>query len=167
MPAPSPEPGKDVVDKNVKNVAVPGVSLEDFHPWHLVVFSNVQFLDAVFTESQIPGQVGKTPAFAPNFLWKGGLTFGKEHRFNTMLSAVYSSEQFWSDADIAIATTPAKLPAYAVVNLSGEWYFTKHARLIAGISNLADEQYYSRVFFNGSIEPSPGRSGYAGVSLEF
>jgi hypothetical protein len=40
-------------------------------------------------------------------------------------------------------------------------------RLIAGISNLADEQYYSRVFFDGSIEPAPGRSGYAGVSVEF
>jgi hypothetical protein len=26
---------------------------------------------------------------------------------------------------------------------------------------------YSRVFFNGSIEPAPARSGYAGVSLEF
>ncbi len=167
VPAPQPEPGKGVVDKNVKNVAVPGYSMEEFHPWHLIVFSNVQFLDAEFTDSQIPGQVGKTPAFAPDFLWKGGITFGKEHCFNTMLSAVYSSEQFWSDANTAIATTPAKLAAYAVVNLSGEWYFTKHARLIAGISNLADEKYYSRVFFNGSIEPAPRRSGYAGVSVEF
>jgi len=131
----------------------------------------VQFLDAEFTESDIPDQVGKTPAFAPDFLWKGGITFGKERCFNVTFSAVYVSEQFWSDANLDTATptgiTPAKLPAYKVLNLSGEWYFTKHARLIAGISNLADEKYYSRVFFNGSIEPAPGRSGYAGVSVEF
>jgi len=44
---------------------------------------------------------------------------------------------------------------------------TKNVKLIAGISNLGDEKYYSRVFFNGSIEPAPGRAGYAGLSLEF
>lgn len=170
-PVAQPEPGKNVVDKNVKNVAVPGVLPTDFHPLRLIVFSNVQFLDAEFTDSDIPGQVGKTPAFAPDFLWKGGITFGKERCFNVTFSAVYVSEQFWSDANLDIQTptgiTPAKLPAYKVLSLSGEWYFTKHARLIAGISNLADEKYYSRVFFNGSIEPAPSRSGYAGVSVEF
>jgi Fe(3+) dicitrate transport protein len=83
------------------------------------------------------------------------------------LTGVYASEQFWSDANQASATTPAKIPSYVVFNLAADWYLTKHLRLIAGISNLADEKYYSRVFFNGNIEPSPGRSGYAGLSLEF
>ncbi len=168
---PLPEPGKDVVDKNVKNVAVPGVSAEEFRPWRLIFFSNVQFLDAEFTDSMIPDQVGKTPAFAPDLLWKGGITFGKERCFNVTLSAVYVTEQFWSDANTPAITptgvTPAKLDDYKVLNLSGEWYFTKHARLIAGISNLTDEKYYSRVFFNGSIEPAPRISGYGGVSVEF
>jgi Fe(3+) dicitrate transport protein len=86
---------------------------------------------------------------------------------------VYVSEQFWSDANMEAAPfpgvrpTPAKLASYKVFNLSGEWYITQHLRLIAGISNLADEKYYSRVFFNGTIEPAPRRSGYAGVSIEF
>jgi len=39
--------------------------------------------------------------------------------------------------------------------------------VFGGISNLTDEKYYSRVFFNGSIEPAPQLSGYAGVSLKF
>jgi Fe(3+) dicitrate transport protein len=133
----------------------------------------VQLLDATFTESDIPDQVGKTPAFAPDFLWKGGISFCKEQCFNIMLSAVYVSPQFWSDANVAAAPfpgappTPAKLPAYSVVDLSGEYYITKNLRVFGGISNLTNEKYYSRVFFNGSIEPAPQISGYGGVSLRF
>jgi len=53
------------------------------HPLQLIVFSNVQFLDAEFTESSllVPGTnrtlVGNTPAYAPDFIWKGGITFQK------------------------------------------------------------------------------------------
>jgi Fe(3+) dicitrate transport protein len=170
VPQPALVDEKNVVDKNP--VPVPGTT-EKFRPLQLVVFSNVQFLDATFTESDIPDQVGKTPAFAPDFLWKGGISFRREQCFNIMLSAVYVSEQFWSDANVAAApfpgapSTPAKLPAYAVVDLSGEYYITKNVRIFGGITNLTDEKYYSRVFFNGSIEPAPSLSGYAGVSLTF
>jgi Fe(3+) dicitrate transport protein len=138
-----------------------------FADWHLTLFSNLQLLDAEFTDSSIPGQVGKTPAFAPDLLWKGGLILSRDNCFNIMLSAVHVTEQFWSDAKAALATIPAKIPAYSTLNLSGNVYITKRVKLIAGISNLTDEKYYSRVFFNGSIEPAPRRSGYAGVSVEF
>jgi Fe(3+) dicitrate transport protein len=164
--APQPAEPSSKDGKDYKNVSqLPTIS--PFADWHLIVFSNVQFLDAEFTDSQIPGQVGKTPAFAPDVLWKGGITLSRDKCFNITLSAVYVSEQFWADSDMGAATIPAKIPAYKVFNLAGDWSITKHLKLIAGISNLADEKYYSRVFFNGSIEPAPRRSGYAGVSLEF
>jgi Fe(3+) dicitrate transport protein len=180
---PSPEPqtesGKAVVDLS-KNARVAGVARGDFHPMQLIAFSNVQFLDAQFTESDITISptstktlVGNEPAFAPTILWKGGLSFRKEKCFNVTLSAIYASEQFWADNNqpaldrSGAVVTPAKIPSYKVFNLSGEYYLTKNVRLFAGISNLADEKYYSRVFFNGSIEPAPRRSGYAGVSVEF
>jgi Fe(3+) dicitrate transport protein len=152
-----------------KDAPVPIVS----RPLQLVVFSNLQLLDAEFTDSEtlVPGTnrtlVGNEPAFAPDVLWKGGISFRKEKCFNVTLSGVYVSSQFWQDADIGAATIPAKIPSYKVFNFSGEYYITKHVRLIAGVSNLGDEKYYSRVFFNGSIEPAPRRTGYAGVSLEF
>lgn len=160
-----PEPGKAVID--TKTAPVPGVPKEGFHPLQLIASSNVQVLDAEFTASDIPDQVGKTPAFAPDFLLKGGLTFRKQDCFNITFTSVYVSQQFWSDMDISLPTVPAKIPAYKVFNLSGEYYITKYLRLIAGISNLTDEKYYSRVFFNGTIEPAPGRSGWAGLSLTF
>ncbi len=144
-----------------------------FEGMHLVLFSNLQLLDAEFTESST-GLEGNTPAFAPTVLWKGGVTFRKEKCFDVSLTGVYASDQYWADSNqpavdgmTGVVTTPAKIPSYKIFNLSGDWYITPHLRLIAGISNLADEKYYSRVFFNGSIEPAPRRSGYAGLSLEF
>ena len=92
--------------------------------------------------------------------------------FNLTVSGIYVSDQFWSDSNNPFVTggvvlVPAMIPSYTVFNFSAEWYVTKNVRLIAGISNLADEKYYSRVFLTGTIEPAPGRSAYGGLSVEF
>jgi catecholate siderophore receptor len=148
-------------------------------PLQLIVFSNLQLLDAEFTDSQlvIPQTgltaEGNTPNYAPDVLWKGGITFRKEKCFNITFSGVYASEQFWSDTNQpnrnaqGVVLVPALIPSYKVFNLSGEVYLTRNVRLFAGISNITDEKYYSRVFLNGLIDPAPGRSGYAGLSVEF
>jgi Fe(3+) dicitrate transport protein len=166
-----PEPYKTVVDS--KAAPVPGVLPTDYRPYKLIAFSNVQFLDAEFTESALlqPGEdrtiVGNTPAFAPDIVLKGGISFQREHCFNIALTAVYVSQQFWQDTDIGSPAIPkGKIPAYSVFNLSGELYLNRYLRLIGGISNLTDAKYYNRVFANG-IEPAPRFSGYAGLSLSF
>jgi outer membrane receptor protein involved in Fe transport len=100
-------------------------------------------------------------------LWKGGLTIRKDKCFDISLTAVYASDQYWRDSDLASSTTPAKIAAYKVLDLSGDWYITKRCRLIAAISNLTNEKYYSRVFLNGLIQPAPQRAGYAGLSFDF
>lgn len=162
--------------KSNKDVAV---APPPSHPLQLIVFSNVQFLDAEFTESAllVPGTtrtlVGNTPAYAPDFIWKGGITFQKEKCFRITVSGVHVSNQFWADNNLgnpavgAPQLVPAVIPSYTVFNLSSEWYLTKNVRLIAGVSNLGDEKYYSRVFLNGLIDPAPQRTGYAGLSVEF
>jgi Fe(3+) dicitrate transport protein len=167
-----PEPGKEVVDAS-KSPPVPGVSMADYHPLKLIAFSNVQYLNAEYTESSllIPGTnrtlVGNNPAFAPEFLMKGGLQLRKDNCFDITFSAVFVSQQFWQDTDIGNAQIPkGHIPPYKVFNLTGDWYLTRHLRLIAGITNLTNEKYYDRVFANG-IEPAPLRSGYAGLSLSF
>jgi Fe(3+) dicitrate transport protein len=146
-------------------------------PLQLIVFSNVQVLDAEFTDSTqlIPGGrgatfVGNAPAYAPDVVFKGGITFKRDKCFNITFSAVYVSEQFWQDSNLGSATIPLpEIPAYEVYNLSGEVYLTKNVRLFGGISNLADKTYYSRVFpfGGGSIDPAAGRSGYLGLSVSF
>jgi Fe(3+) dicitrate transport protein len=172
LPQLEPEAGKGVVDSS-KGPPVPGVLPSDYRPFKLIAFSNVQFLDAEFTESQllIPDTdrtiVGNTPAFAPDLVLKGGISFQRERCFNIALTAVYVSQQFWQDTNIGSPAIPkAKIPAYSVFNLSADYYLTRNLRLIGGISNLTDAKYYNRVFANG-IEPAPRLSGYAGLSLAF
>ena len=76
------------------------------HPLQFIVFSNIQLLDAEFTESTqiVPNSGGRTfvgnePAYAPDFIWKGGITFQKEKCFRVTLSGVYVSDQFWADSN--------------------------------------------------------------------
>jgi Fe(3+) dicitrate transport protein len=161
--------------KDSKSTPVPPIVT---HPLQLILFTNISLLDAEFTESTqlIPGTaqtfVGNDPAYAPDVIWKGGITFRKEKCFNFTLSGIYVADQFWADSNQPLlqGTTvlvPAVIPSYTVFNLSAEWYLTKNIRLIGGISNLADEKYYSRAFLTGLIDPAPGRSAYAGLSVEF
>ena len=152
---------------------MPGVLPTDYHPYKLIAFSNVQFLDAKFIESALlaPGTdrtlVGNTPAFAPELVLKGGISFQREHCFDIAFTAVYVSQQFWQDTNIGSPAIPkSKIPPYSVFNLSGDLYITRNLRLIGGISNLTDTKYDNRVFANG-IEPAPRLSGYAGLSLSF
>jgi Fe(3+) dicitrate transport protein len=151
---------------------------EPARPFQLIVFSNIQLLDAEFTEStQIVAATGQTfvgnePAYAPELIWKGGITFQKEKCFRVTFSGVHVSDQFWQDSNqpllaAGVISVPAVIPSYTVWNLSSEWYLTRNVRLIAGVSNLSDEKYYSRAFLTGLIEPAPRRTGYAGVSVEF
>ena len=163
--------GKDKDFKSVKEAHETEPSC--FFGYHLILFSNIQLLDAVFTEgAAIDPTTGKThegntPAFAPTVLYKGGITLSKEKTFDVSLFAVYVSDQYGLDSNqpvkvAGVQVVPAKIPSYYVLNLAGDWHITKHLKLIAGISNLTNKKYYSRVFLNGFIEPAPQRSGYAG-----
>ena len=135
---------------------------------HLTLFGNLQLLDATFTSSSIPGQVGKTPAFAPGTLAKFGLTWRKDRHYAISLTGVAVSSQYFQDSDRPSenGAVSAKVPAYETLDISADYYLTPTLRLTGGISNLLDKAYYSRVWQNG-IEPAPGRSFYAGLAIGF
>ena len=138
---------------------------------HLVVSSNLQLLDAEFTDSQIPNQIGKTPAFAPDVIYKGAITFRKDNSFSFRVSATAVSSQFFQDSNLpamagGVEVVPAKVPGYYTIDFSAEYYVTKNCRILGGVSNLTDNKYYDRVF-SSRIEPAPGITGYGGVSIGF
>ncbi|MCW8807722.1 MAG: TonB-dependent receptor, partial [Rhodanobacter sp.] len=135
---------------------------------HLEAFISASLLDARFTSSAIPGQVGRIPAYAPHHLLKAGVTWRVEQRIKLSLTAVSSAAQFWQDSNQPHGSgdsyLPARIPAYTVLDLAGDWQLNRNVTLLAGISNLADRQYYDRVWRTG-LEPALGRSWYAGVRL--
>ena len=108
---------------------------------HLTVSGNLQLLNAEFTASDIPDQVGKEPAFAPHTVGKAALTFSKDHFYIFRLSATAVSSQFFQDSNLpAVAPdgtvlVPAKIPAYWTLDFSAEYYITKNCRVMAGVSN--------------------------------
>ncbi|MEO6967561.1 MAG: TonB-dependent receptor [Rhodanobacteraceae bacterium] len=137
---------------------------------HLEAFASVQLLNARFTGSIIPNQIGKTPAFAPRYLFKGGITWRADKRYKIALTATSVASQYWQDSDApriaGDASLPAKIPAYTVFDLAGDWQIAPKLRLLGGISNLGDRRYYDRVFTTG-LEPAPGRTIYGGASVNF
>jgi Fe(3+) dicitrate transport protein len=136
---------------------------------HLDGFFNISLLNARFTRSVIPGQVGKVPAYAPRYLAKAGITWRADDRYKVSLTAVSSAAQYWQDSNRPFGAgatyIPAKIPAYTVVDFASDWQVTPWLKLLAGVSNLADRRYYSRVWQTG-LEPAFGRTWYAGFQLK-
>lgn len=135
---------------------------------HLDVFANLSLLNATFTASIIPGQTGKTPAYSPHYVVKAGLTWRRDALYKVSLVVDSVAAQFFQDSDTPVAGTPGEIPSYTVLDLAADYTIAEHLRLLAGISNLLDRNYYSRVFlFGGSLEPAERRAFYAGAAYDF
>ena len=135
---------------------------------HLDIFGNLSLLDAHFTASDIPGQVGKRPAYAPHYVLKGGLNLHEDKLYKVSVTANWVGSQYFQDSNASVAGTPAKIPTCVVVDLAGEYTMMGHLRLIGGISNLTDRRYYSRVFlFGGSLEPANSLAAHLGAAFDF
>ncbi|HEX5209438.1 MAG TPA: TonB-dependent receptor [Steroidobacteraceae bacterium] len=140
---------------------------------HLTLFLNASYLNATFTSSIIANQPGKTPAYSPNYVVKGGLTFSEAPGLKLSLIVDAVGSQFFQDNNQPVGATPttlatpARIPAYTIADFSGEYKFGGHWRVLGGISNLTDKRYYSRVFISrGMLEPALSRQFYAGIAYD-
>ena len=134
---------------------------------HLSLFANASYLNAVYTNSITAGQQGKTPPYAPHYVLKGGLTWSQAPGLKLSLIVDAVGAQYFQASDAGIGVMPAQIPAYTVVDFSGEYQFAGHWRVLGGISNLTNEEYYSRVFISGGkIEPALSRQFYLGIAYD-
>lgn len=137
---------------------------------HLLLFANLALLDAEFTRSLNGAQVGNEPAFAPSYIARAGVTWRRDNAYMVSLSGVSVDSQFWQDSNLPRGTgsafVPAQIPSHTVFDLSGEYRFNPHWRVLGGISNLGDRQYYARAFQTG-LEPANRRTWYGGISYLF
>jgi Fe(3+) dicitrate transport protein len=174
-----PANGTDcTIDVNTGNTRSRGVELEgsyDALRWwtdspsdqHFDVFANASYLNARFTSSRVPNQAGKTPAYAPDYVLKAGVTLRQDRRYKLSLVVDSVGSQFFQDSNLAIGSTPARIPNYTLLDLSGEYIVGGHLRLLGGIANLTDHHYYSRVFISrGLLEPGRDRTFFAGAAYD-
>ena len=177
-------PGESI-DVNTGNTRSRGAELEGSYDvlrlWansaqdrHLTVFANASLLNARFTSSALLNQTGKIPAYAPAYVLKAGATLRRDGHYKVSLVVDSVASQFFQDSNLpvvnnqGIVTTPERIPTYTVADFSGEYTVMGGLRVLAGVANLTNRRYYSRVFISrGQLEPGRDRTFYAGVGYDF
>ena len=104
---------------------------------------------------------GKTPAFAPKYMIRTGLIYGFQKAKVSFLGTLMANHNAADDA-----APDREIPSYITWDLTTEIPVTKRVSVMAGVNNVFDKQYYSRITSAG-IDPSYGRNVYAGFSLQF
>jgi Fe(3+) dicitrate transport protein len=135
----------------------------------LLLYLNGSLLDARITHSASPALVGNRPQYAPERILRAGLLWRGEGGHRLALTGTYVSEQFWQDSNLGSGTSilPATIPATTVWDLAAEWPLAgKGAVLLAGVKNLGDRVYSTRIRSDG-IEVATPRQAYAGIRLMF
>jgi Fe(3+) dicitrate transport protein len=104
---------------------------------------------------------GGTPQFAPDYMVRTGLIYGFKGVKVSFLGT------FVADHKAQDSTNPQfDIPAYMTWDLTAEVPVNKHFTVMAGINNVFNEDYYSRITSNG-IDPAYGRNFYLGGSFQF
>jgi Fe(3+) dicitrate transport protein len=123
----------------------------------LNIFGNVMILDARFTKG--PNK-GKTPQYAPDFIFKAGLEYDYKSRAKIQLAGTFVDDHFANDTN----TTQFLVPSYKVWDLTADVKVCKNISLFAAINNVFNEHYFARVAADG-IDPADGRNYYGGVKI--
>ncbi len=127
----------------------------------LNLYVNGLLLDAEFKAG---AALGRTPQYAPEHVLRTGLVYARGSALKLALTGTFTADSFADDAN----TAQRSLPAHAVWDLTAEWRIPGRlpVRLIGGLNNLLDEDYYNRIR-NDGIDPAPRRNFYLGAALEF
>ena len=104
---------------------------------------------------------GGTPMYAPPYMLRTGAVYGFRKAKVSMLGTMMARHNAQDDGDARF-----EIPSYMTWDLTAEIPLHKRVSVMAGINNLFDRQYYSRVTALG-IDPGYGRNVYAGFSLQF
>ena len=124
----------------------------------LNVYANATLLNAELHGGPNSGSV---PQYAPDYIVRTGLIYGFKGVKVSFLGT------FLADQKAQDSNRPEfNIPSYMTWDLTAEVPVTKHFSLMAGLNNVFNEDYYSRVTTNG-IDPAYGRNFYLGGSFQF
>jgi len=129
------------------------------------LYGNAMLLDAEIKSSAIPALVGNRPQYAPDYLLRAGAIYRWRDRVKLAFTGTFVDDHFADDANSANFF----IPGYTTWDLTLEWkVYQKRVEVsvVAGINNLFDEDYYSRIRSDG-IDPAYRRNYYLGASFAF
>jgi Fe(3+) dicitrate transport protein len=122
-------------------------------------YANLAYLEARFTRGSLED---KTPQYAPKTITRVGIIHSREDKYKVALMGVMVDRHFGDDGN----TDNFKISSYTVLDLTGDYNLNKSWIVSAGINNLLDKEYYSRVRADG-INWALGRNYYAGATYKF
>ena len=125
----------------------------------LSLYGNASLLNAEFTGGTLDG---KTPQYAPDYLIRSGLQYEPFEQTRIKLSSTIISSHFADDGN----TANRFIASYKVWDLIGDVRLNDYFSINAGINNLFDAKYFSRIRSNG-IDPALPRNLYAGFTLYY
>lgn len=124
----------------------------------LNLYGNVSLLEA---ELYGGPNNGATPQYAPDFILRTGLVHQRKGVKVSFLGTFVDDHNARDDGNPNFG-----IPGYMTWDLTAEVSVTEHLTLMAGVNNIFDESYYSRVR-NDGIDPGYGRNFYVGGSVQF
>ena len=128
----------------------------------LNLYGNVMILDAEFIEGR-PEVIGKTPVFAPDYLFKAGAIYRWKDVVKVAFIGTMVDDHYFDAAN----SYQRFIPAYEVWDLTAEMNFCKgRIGVFGGIGNVFDEDFYAETRDEG-IVPAYGRNYYGGIKIRF
>ncbi len=147
-------------------------------PWRASVFTSTAYMDAKYEDAVIRvgnenvDISGNKVESVPAWISRSGFTLKyKTFSFSALYS--YTAESFADPLNtIEPSATGAVglVPAYGLLDLNATWRITKSITLRMNLSNVLDNQYFTKrpSFYPGpGIWPSDGRSANVSVAVKF
>jgi Fe(3+) dicitrate transport protein len=123
------------------------------------------YANASLLEAELHGGPfdGNRPQYSPDYLLRAGGIYRFRDRVKVALLGTFVDQHFATDNQ----NPTRSIPAYMVWDFTVEAkVYRDYASVMAGINNLFDEDYYSRIRSDG-IDPAYGRNFYAGFAFRF
>ncbi len=137
----------------------------------LFLFSNFSWISAQYIDSKEAAYNKKQVEFVPAVILKTGLTL-RMKRFWATYQYAYVARQFTDATNSTIPTNNGingLVPAYNVMDISANYWFTKVFSISASINNLANNMYYTRradSYPGPGIIPADGRGFYLTLQVK-
>jgi Fe(3+) dicitrate transport protein len=137
----------------------------------VMLFTNFSLINATYIEAKETAINGNHVEYVPDVIFKTGVMV-RRRKWSASYQYSYTGRQY-TDATNATFTANAidgLVPAYSVMDLSGEYRFSKHFGISASVNNLSNSKYFTRradSYPGPGIVPADARSYFITAQVSF
>ena len=147
-------------------------AIKESNKHFLSLFINCAYINANYISSKETNYIDKKVEYVSSYILRSGLKY-RIRGLSLQLQYSYNSEQFSDASNSVIPSGDAVIgliPSYYVVDFSAQYSFKKHFHIELGITNLTNNQYFTRRasgYPGPGILPSDGIGGYLTLQYKF